>query len=260
MQDDLNIHCVEHLDRGLSYAECCFETFRVIDGAIFAWDYHWSRLQQGLQSFGMTLADKLEHQILQQCLSAAKDKADDCLVRLTVSGGDAPWGLKQQAMPNIFIQSLPFQAKTTASHLQSVEYPFPLMSKNAKFAADYALTLRASQSWVLKDLNLALICKGGVILGGITANLALYVDGQWLTPEGEGILTGTIRHFLIQKGFMQALACPTSLLEQTEATVLLNSGSFLQVVHSIDNNALHTQHPAIADLQHILQDQKGIQL
>ncbi|MDQ7003843.1 MAG: aminotransferase class IV [Ghiorsea sp.] len=258
MADDLNIQYVEGLDRGLSYAESCFETFRVLDGSIFAWDYHWQRLQQGLQCFGIVLTN--QQQILQQCLNAAKDKSADCLVRLTVSGGDAPWGLKQQAIPKIFIQSLPFQAKKAEVHLQGVEYPFPLMPKIAKFTSDYALTLRASQKWNLDGANTALVYKDGMVLGGITANIALFVDDQWLTPEGEGILAGTVRHFLVEQGLIQAQVCPVSLLEQTQAALLLNSGAFVQVAHSINGKTLDTSHPSTADLQHILQKQQGVRL
>ena len=256
MADDLNIQYVDNLDRGLSYAESCFETFRVIDGSIFAWDYHWQRLQQGLQSFGVVLTN--QQQVLQQCLNAASHTSADCLVRLTISGGDASWGLKQQATPNIFIQAQAFQAKTAEIHLQSVEYPFPLMPKVAKFSSDYALTLRASQKWSLNDVSTALVCKDGVILGGITANIALFVAGQWLTPEGDGILAGTVRHFLMQQGLIQAQTCPTSLLEQCQAAVLLNSGSFIQVVHAINGKTLDTSHSAIADLEHTLQHEKGV--
>ena len=256
MANDVHIQCVDHLDRGVSYAESCFETFRIINGFIFAWDYHWHRLQQGLQSFGIMLTN--QQQVLQQCLSAASHTSNDCLLRLTVSGGDAPWGLKRQATPNIYIQAQAFQAKTTKIHLQSVEYPYPLTPKTAKFSSDYALILRASQGWALADVNTALVCKDGIILGGVTANIALFIDKQWVTPEGDGVLPGTIRHFLMQQGLIQAQTCPANLLAQTQAAVFLNSGSFIQVIHTINGKPLDTSHPAIASLQHALQHEKGV--
>ncbi|MDQ7002276.1 MAG: aminotransferase class IV [Ghiorsea sp.] len=260
MADDLNIQHIHSLDRGLSYAESCFETFRVVDKVIFSWDYHWQRLQGGLQSFGMILTEKHQQYIEQQCLNAAKDKADDCLVRLTISGGNARWGLQQRALPNIYIQAQAFQAKTTEIHLKCVEYPFPLMPKIAKFSADYALSLRAAQGWGLADINTALVCKDGVLLGGMTANIALLVDGQWLSPEGEGVLSGTIRHFLLQQGLIHAQTCPISLLKHSQAAVLLNSGSFLQAIHSIDCHSLNIQHPELTNLKQHLRTQKGIYL
>lgn len=260
MINDLNIQYVDNLDRGLSYAESCFETFRVVDNSIFAWDFHWQRLQYGLQSFGIVLHNKHQQHIQQQCLNAAKQISADCLLRLTISGGDAAWGLQQTAMPNIYIQAQIFQAKTTEIHLQCVEYPFPPMPKIAKFSSDYALTLRAAQCWDLNHLNTALVCKDGNILAGFTANIALYMDGQWLTPQGDGVLAGTIRQFLMDKQRIQLASCPTTMLQQTQAAVLLNSGYFLQVVHAINGKALDAFHPAIIDLKQSLQNQQGVQL
>jgi len=99
-----------------------------------------------------------------------------------------------------------------------------------------------------------------VILSGLTANIALFTHGKWLTPQGDGILAGSIRNYLIQQGLITLQPCSAQLLSQVEATVLLNSGSFLQVVQSIDNKPLQTQHPAIADLQQNLHSQQGVRL
>ena len=137
---------------------------------------------------------------------------------------------------------------------------FRSLPKPAKFTSDYALTLRAKQHWTLQDEKKPLICKNDVLLGGLVANIALFTQGKWLTPQGDGILAGTIRDYLIQQGLMTPQPCSTQLLAQAEAAVLLNSGSFLQVVQSIDNQPLQTQHPAIADLQQNLQAQQGVRL
>ena len=258
MNDALDIQIVQKLDRGLSYAESCFETFRVIDGVIFLWDKHWQRLQHGLASFGLDVSDKHQDNIKQSCLQAAKKQGSDALVRLTATGGEAAWGLNQQATPQMFIQALPFAAKQQTIHLQSVEYPFALLPKPAKFTSDYALTLRAMQHWTLQDGKNPLICKNGTLLSGLTANIALFHQGKWLTPQGDGILAGSIRNHLIQQELITPQPCSTQFLVHVEAAVLLNSGSFLQVVQSIDNKPLQTQHPAIADLQQNLQSQQGV--
>jgi len=259
MHDALDIQIVQQLNRGLSYAESCFETFRVVDGAIFLWHQHWSRLNRGLQSFGIDISSQ-EEKIYQSCLQAAAEIDDDCLLRLTVTGGEAVWGLNQQATPQVFIQVIPFIAKSQTIRLQSVEYPFALLDKPAKFTSDYALTLRAIQHWSLQDGNSPLICKNNMLLSGLTANIALFCQGKWVTPQGDGILAGTIRDYLIDQSFITSQACSIQILEQTEAAVLLNSGSFLQVVQSIDKQQLQTQHPAIADLRQTLQEQAGVRL
>jgi branched-subunit amino acid aminotransferase/4-amino-4-deoxychorismate lyase len=260
MNDVLDIQIVQSLNRGLSYAESCFETFRVVDGAIFLWHKHWQRLQHGLTSFGLDLSEKHQENIKDNCLQAAKKQGSDALIRLTVTGGEAAWGLSQQATPQVFIQALPFISKPQNIRLQSVEYPFALLDKPAKFTSDYALTLRAIQHWSLQDGKSPLICKNNMLLSGLTANIALFHQGKWFTPQGDGILAGVIRNHLIQQGLIIPQPCSTQLLSHVEAAVLLNSGSFLQVVQSIDNQQLQTQHPAIADLQQNLQRQQGVRL
>ena len=258
MNDSPDIQIIQHLNRGLAYAESCFETFRVIDGAIFLWDNHWQRLQHGLASFGLCLPDKHQERIKQSCLQAAKKEGSDCLVRLTVTGGEAPWGLTQHTFPQIFIQALPYLAQQQAIHLQRVEYPFALLPKPAKFTSDYALTLRAKQHWELQNEKKPLICKDGMLLGGLVANIALFFHGKWLTPQGDGILAGNIRNYLIQQGLIIPQPCSTQILAQAEVVVLLNSGSFVQVAQTIDNKPLQTQHPAITDLQQNLKTQEGV--
>jgi len=249
MADALHIQVTQQLERGLSYAESCFETFRVIDGVIFQWDKHWQRLQCGLASFGLFLPATQQQNIKQRCLDAATQQGDDCLLRLTATGGEAAWGLMQQATPRIYIQASPFFSSATNINLQSVEYNFPLLDKPAKFSSDYALTLRAKQHWSLAEGNTALVCKDDFLLCGLAANIALFVNQQWVTPSGTGILAGIVRAFLIQENLLKAQPCPTSILDDVEAAVLLNSGSFLQAIHRINGNMLDNKHPAIHSLK-----------
>ncbi len=251
------VQYVNSLNRGLAYAESCFETFRVIRGQIFAWGYHFQRLQTGMQSFGIRIPDAWNNMLRQHCITAASKQGDDALVRLSVSGGDALWGLMQQAMPQVYIQTSPPPATQTMD-LQSLVYPFALQAKPAKFTADYAMSLRAIQHWRIDTPTSALICKQGHIISGLTANIALYAKHRWHTPEGDGVLAGTVRHFLLESGMIEVSACPMDMLEHTEAAVLLNAGKFIEVVHSIDGTPLRIDHPAIADIKKLLQTQPGV--
>ncbi len=259
MPSHSHIQIIDSLDRGLSYAESCFETFRVVDGAIFLWDKHWQRLNHGLRSFGFDIANQHD-EVLASCLQTAQQQGNDTLLRLTVSGGDAPWGLQQSVPPNIYIQAGIYEQPAQNIRLQSVEYPFPVQSKPAKFSADYAHTLQALQHWQLEAPQSPLVCKDGFILGGITANIALLLDGMWLTPEGEGILSGCVRQYLIEQGILLATPCKTQVLEKLQAAVLLNSGAFVQGIEGINGKLLDHEHIAIYDLKQILTGQKGVSL
>ncbi len=262
MSNALQINYLSEMDRGLAYAEACFETFRVIHGEVFLWPEHWSRLTAGLASFGIALSPADEQQVLQACLTHARQVASDCLLRLTISGGAAGWGLLNSGATTCHIQALAFKAQPAPLDVFSVEYPFNLNTKLAKYCADYSQTLRAVRLWQQHEPQLnplhSLIEKDGLIISGLTSNILLYVDGRWLTPQGDGILPGVIRQFLIQQGMVTARPCPVALLESCEAMLMINSGQFLRGIHSINGRGLNAQHPQIDALKEALRVHKGV--
>jgi len=243
------IKIVGQLDRGLAYAEACFETFRVLDGYIFQQTEHQQRLQYGLESYGLICTDDELENWFEQAVSAANMQGDDMLVRMTVSGGDAGWGLLlKNIQPYVQIQMLPAGVRKPL-YLQSVVWPFPLREKKVKYTADYAESLRATQQWKLDASLQALICSGdGNILSTLTANIAIYRQGQWFTPQGLGILHGTVRQFLLEKGILSEAICPVAWLDDCEAVACMNSGVFVQSVMLLNARKLDVNHPAIGKL------------
>lgn len=265
MPQNINIKHIQQIDRGLAYAEACFETFRIIDGEIFRWKAHWQRLNHGLNTFGISLDPSWQQTIYNACLEYAKEIAPDCFMRLTVSGGDADWGLLSTATKiNVQLQSKAFIAPPTnnLSPFISVEYPFPLRTKVAKFTSDYADTLKAVQIWNTNTINPQqyIICKAGMVISGLTSNIILYHQGRWLTPRGDGVLDGVMRQFLLEKGLVQPQQCPTTLLDTCEAILLLNSGQFLRPVYMVNGRSLNPQHDASVNIRQVLRAEKGIKL
>ena len=260
MFTDISIPHVNKMDRGLAYAEACFETFRVIDGDIFCWRQHWQRLTRGLAELGIALDKQHERLILQSCLHAAKKEAKDCLLRLTVSGGEASWGLLQSAQPSVSLQTMPFKPTHVPFAAIPIAYPFALLPKVAKFTADYAQTLRAIQVWQSSNPMQNILCHEGHVVGGLTANVVFLNQGKWQTPQGLGVLPGVVRRFLLKKKLIHAQKCSVSMLSECEAMVLINSGTFLTVVDSIRGRKLYTKHPSISALKTALQHEKGVSL
>jgi len=262
MSDKVMIQHVEQMDRGLAYAESCFETFRVVQGEVFQWTAHWQRLCRGLASFGIEMGSHQATQVLEQCCVAAKGVADDALVRLTVSGGEADWGLCQQATPRLLMQIMPVQRQTMPLHLMCVDYPYPLQDKIAKFSADYAEKLQFIHILKQKHPHLLpiqyIFRKNDELLGGLTSNMMIFHQNKWKTPQNRGILPGIMRQFLMDKGLVQLQTCPRAWLADCEAIVLLNCGQFMMPVTSIQGRILDTQHPEIQTIQHILSQEKGV--
>jgi len=242
--------------RALMYAECCFETFRCVQQHVFALDQHIHRLTCGLKSFGLTLPT----QVIPESLQQAAKTADDCMVRITVGGNQAPWGLSQHAenSPAYWIQTMPMPHAYQDTHLQHVNWPFPLQQRQAKYTADYAITLRALNTLSLPPKVQPLICDQTQIYSGITSNVLLFTRGRWVTPPSHHILSGVIRQFLLQKGVVVAETCPLDILQDVQAIALTNSGSFITAVSTLDGRTLCTTGEMFDQLWQPLWSQRGV--
>jgi len=249
------------MDRGLAYAESCFETFRVIDGLIFDWSGHWQRLQAGLAEFAIALPEHTELEVRSACLAASAELAEDCLVRLTVSGGLADWGLLNRAdHPHIQIQCQAYAGRAGAVSLRLQHWPFPLKKKVAKFSADYAETLRALRG--ADDMHV-LFEQDGHVLATATANVLIYRQGSWFTPSVEaGVLPGRVRACLLRRGLLVERPCPLHWLEDCEAMLVSNSAVFLQPVAALDSleraMPMAVQHAAMKCLSDALRVEEGV--
>lgn len=256
----MKIEIVDSLDRGIAYGEACFETFRVIDGRVFDWPGHWHRLAGGLAEYGLLLPVGLDEEILFASLREAAKDGPDALVRLTISGGDASWGLMARAaQPAIFIQCMPYAGNQPPGSLRLESWPFPLKGKKAKFTSDYAETLRALHG--MSDTSVVFE-KDGLLIAGATANLLIYRKKQWWTPRaGLGVLPGIIRAFLIQAGVVKESDCPVTWLQDCEAVALCNSGQFIQAICAIDGaGSWDINHPAIKALKTVLKRYDGVRI
>jgi len=247
-------------DRGLLYAEACFETFRVVDGEIFGWREHEARLRLGLGLFGLDLQDGIK----QRCLAKAAERGGDVLQRITVTGGVAHRGLlpKDERTAEIYIQSRIYEARTAEVHLCTAPWPLPLYPRPAKLTADYAQTIRGlhdlRNSGLLAEDKEALICDADMLYSATTSNILLFVDGVWLTPDADAVVPGVVRHSLLEAGVARKCSCPRSLADRCEAMTLTNSGWFIRPVASINGRSLRTHGAPFELLMSVLNGQPGI--
>lgn len=245
------------LDRGLAYGEACFETLRMVDGGVLGWDAHLQRLRNGLACFGLSLDAKDAAELFDCCREQAARTGNDALLRVTVSGGEAAWGLANPSVrPTAYIQAMPTPERRGPVSLHHVAWPFPLKPRPAKFTADYAETLRALAASQVKE---PLFVHDGLLLAAATANVAIYRQGSWWTPAcRDGIVPGIVRGFLLSAGVMAEAECPHSWLQDCEAMVLTNSGLLVRAVAAIDGRRLDAAHPAIDMLLDALRGQPGV--
>jgi len=245
----IRVEICTRMERGLAYAEACFETFRIVHGELFAWAAHMQRLQRGMAAFGYQMDEAMTEVLYRQCLQQAANVAGDALVRLTVSVGAAEQGLMQVSDELIArIQATVCQPRQEALHLHSHLWPWALRPRPAKFTADYA-----QMSMLLHRLGTTdvVFAHEGMLLAGAVANVLIYRHGQWWTPPAErGVLPGVIRGHLIAAGVVREAPCPAAWLHDCDALALSNSGMLLQRVDSIDGRELQMPGAAWSALCH----------
>jgi len=247
-------------DRGLLYGEACFETMRVVAGDIFAWQNHEARLRKGLAAFGLSCPDGL----FEQCIETVRDVGVDTLVRLTISGGDAPRGLMAAGdrQPQVHIQGWPYHAPNKPLVLQSLEWPLSGMMRIAKFSADYAFTIRllhqARHAGCLSENEQALFMHEGELLYMETANILLRVDGEWVTPDSEALLPGVVRAALLEAGLVRACRCPADWLQVCDAMAICNSGCFIRPVAVVNGRRLDVHGVHFEPLAAVLRGRPGV--
>ena len=258
----LDIILSSSMDRGLAYAEACFETFRVINGEIFSWPDHVARLQRGLAEFGISLSNEEIDLLHEVCLDAAAKYGSDAMLRLTVSGGEAGWGLlASKRVPKAHVQAMAYHRNTDPLCLALKSWPFPPKMRLAKFTADYSDTLRALKGCA--DVNVLFSCKGR-LLGAATANVLIYRQNQWYTSVIEpGVLPGIVRAHLLKTGLLKEVDCPSSWLEDCEAVALTNCGYFVRQVVAVSGAEIGVlnydiAHPAFQSLVESLVNEPGV--
>jgi len=233
----ITIHPTRHLDRAISYGESCFETVAAIDRAIFDWPRHLHRLHNGCAQLGIALNDDDLTQISTAVDACISDQAR--MIRITVTPGEACWGIIAAGdHPHIYIQQQPRIARPPAQ-LISMKHPQGDRAVCAKFASDYGIMLRSGGRAILQQGAMPLLWWQHHLCCAATANIALHVDGRWLTPETNdgGVLPGVIRHHLLAHSLLHSQRCDRHLLADCDAIVLLNSGALLQEVASVDGVA-----------------------
>lgn len=257
------VHAPEgNADRGLMYAEACFETFRVTGDAVFCWDAHMARLRHGLGAFGLSLDDEMTAGLHTACLEAAARQGRDVLLRLTVTGGNAAWGitLPSERILNAWIQVGPGGGGKAPLHLRTVNWPWPVKPRPAKFTSDYAETLRAIQICRTGEGEAPLFCTEERVLSTATANILICRNGGWWTPGTDmgGILPGVVRAELVRAGCVREAVCPVVWLRDCTAVATVNSGSFIRPVATVNGRKL-AQNPALFQpLWEVLRNREGV--
>jgi branched-chain amino acid aminotransferase len=217
------------LNRGFLYGDAIYEVWRTYDGAIFAWEEHWRRLQNSSQALHLGLPLSCEDTLIQLKRTAAafrahQPSAQELYIRLQISRGGGPLGLDiSLAGPADFVvlvqENKLFPPEKFAAGLR---LSFTKLRRNPPEALNPAwktgnylnniLCLREARA--RGDDEVVIENLAGEITEAAVSNIAFVYDGGVITPPlSDGLLAGITREILIAK------IGPTAGIRVSEETV-----------------------------------------
>lgn len=224
-------------DRGFQFGDGIFETIRVEQGQLLAWDFHAQRLAEGAARLGIRLpAQRL---LKMRCQSqAAAVQADVAALKLQITRGDSGGGYAAaDAMAaNLYLSVRPLLFDPLlwqkGISLRICEQRLAIQPSLAGIKHCNRLEqVMARREWQEPDIKEGLMLDTeGYVVEGISSNLFAYIDGQWCTPLLDRCgVAGTMRAQVM--AWLAANGSPVS--EQRFTLDELNNAAHLFVTNAL---------------------------
>ncbi|MDD5717076.1 MAG: aminotransferase class IV [Sulfuricurvum sp.] len=184
------------------------ETLRCENGTVLHLSHHQERLERSLRSLKIQTHYDLEHLIIPPSSGLYR-------CRFLYSESDYR------------IEFLPYTPRPVRSIklISADALHYPLKYENRK-----PLDLLFQQRGECDDV---LIIKNGFLTDTTIANIALYIDGKWFTPQTP-LLNGTTRSRLLDEGFLTpALLTEADIGKATKIAVMNAMVGFIEVENGI---------------------------
>lgn len=238
---------VSPLDRGLLTGDGVFETMRVYDRRIFAWDRHLDRLAQSAGALELSLPDRATLRAAADAVISAHPSGDGRL-RITVTAGPAPIGNERAADGGTVIVAMGEAQPLPAPPVAVVVAPWTRNERGATAGlktVSYAENVRALGYARMHGAAEAILANTrGELSEATGSNVFVVHDGVVRTPPADaGCLLGVTRAFVIDCCRDQGIPCrevalPMGALADADEVFLTSSLREVQAVASIDGVAL----------------------
>jgi branched-chain amino acid aminotransferase len=203
-----NMAVVSVLDRGMLYADGLFETMRVYDGRIFAFDRHMRRMRDSLKRLRFSAPESADDFKNAAAALLKANRLKDTVIRLTITRGvvDGPLGLSGASLPTRIMHCRPLTLAPEDAYENGVAAaisprPFCVPASIAGIKSlNYLDNLFARQE--CRDRNCFEVLmrnKDGLIVEGSISNIFAVIDDVVLTaPLGLGALPGITREICLE--------------------------------------------------------------
>jgi len=217
-------------DRGLAYGDGLFSTIKVEYGVVRLWDYHLQRLQLGAQRLFFPDIDWLllsaEVKLLAQSLSAAPQ----AVIKVILTRGSGGRGYSTQGCyaplrilsSHVFPRFYQHWQRDGIKVIQCQQR----LAVNPQLAGLKTLN-RLEQVLIKHELDAQQAVEGivcdylGNVIEACSANIFVYLDGQWLTPKLDGCgVAGVKRRQVIESAKQAGITIAEVAVKETD---LLNA-------------------------------------
>ncbi len=238
-------------DRGFTLADGLFETMALRDGAICRQDAHLARLRAACEILGLTLP--LSDGALWAALAetVAANGLSDATLRLTVTRGPAPRGLRppEAPEPTVLIAAAEWPpgspdpvTAVIARDTRRNEHS-PLARVKSMNYGDGILAAREAAGRGADDA--LLLNTAGNLAEATAANLFAVIGTQTVTPPvRDGALPGVMRAVVMAELGAAERSLPPAALEAARE-VFLTSASGIRPVVRIDGGEVGTGRPGL---------------
>jgi branched-chain amino acid aminotransferase len=230
-------------DHGFTIGDGIFETLLVRDGRPGFWDRHMVRLQRSLRVTGLPpVHEVLITDAVRSVIEASGLR--DARLRITLSSGPAPGGLRRGHRPTVLVTANPLDLSTgPPDPVAVVTVPWvrnergPLVGVKSTSYAE-AATLQGRVDALGADDALLGDTRGRVS-EALTANVFVELAGRRLTPGTDcGCLAGIVREVLLESGIAEEADIALDAITDATEVFLTSSVVGVRPVASIDGHAL----------------------
>jgi len=213
---------VSALDRGFLYGDSAFEVMRTYDGRAFHQRQHLTRLASSCERLRIPMPVSIAElsERVQRAVDAARLKLHmpDCYVRVTVTRGVGPLGIKLpvKPQPSVLVYALPLEPPGDAVYEQGIEVGLVHVGRatdgtsaaGAK-TSNYLTSVLALDDVQKRGCHEAIVVGGqGELIEGATSNLFIVRAGALETPPlSSGILAGITRAAILELAAQLHIPC-----------------------------------------------------
>jgi branched-chain amino acid aminotransferase len=226
-------------DHGVTVGDGVFETLLVRSGRTGFWDRHMARLARSVQTMEMAPVDEA---VLAGAVAEVVEAcgAPDARLRITVTSGPGPGGLRRGPRPTLLVTAAPLVVQAgVAAPVSVLTVPFarndrgPLVGVKSTSYAEAAVIQARIDAAGADDALLG--DTRGRLSEALTANVFLVLDGRRVTPSSDsGCLGGIVREVLLEAGLADEADVPLDRLGEADEVFLTSSVAGVRPVAAID--------------------------